>query len=138
MTSFFLIMMTEKKSLPQLRNSVRHPALSLFLLLPLPILRPKLRKRPELYGVDGVMTTANVQLPLPADEIQTSVRRPRKQVSRACDWCRARKIRCDNAQPCKACRQRNAQCTHKGIDDEPRTLPQALRYEVYTRTHDIV
>ncbi|KAH6988534.1 fungal-specific transcription factor domain-containing protein [Ilyonectria destructans] len=76
------------------------------------------------------MTTANVQLPLPAghgDEIQASVRRPRKQVSRACDWCRARKIRCDNAQPCKACRQRNAQCTHKGIDDEPRTLPQALR-----------
>lgn len=98
-------------------------------------------QRPGLYGVDGFMTSANVQLPLPAgnvDEIQTPVRRPRKQVSRACDWCRARKIRCDNAQPCKACRQRNAQCTHKGIEDEPRTLPQALRYEVYMITDDTV
>ncbi|KAH7166457.1 fungal-specific transcription factor domain-containing protein [Dactylonectria macrodidyma] len=72
------------------------------------------------------MTTTPASPPI-AEEAPSSLRRPRKQVSRACDWCRARKIRCDNAQPCKACRQRNAQCTHKGVDDEPRTLPQALR-----------
>ncbi|KJR89030.1 fungal specific transcription factor domain protein [Sporothrix schenckii 1099-18] len=54
-------------------------------------------------------------------------RRKRKQVSRACDWCRARKIRCDNAQPCEACRHRDAPCTNRGADDKPRTLPQALR-----------
>ncbi|CAK7234965.1 hypothetical protein SBRCBS47491_009129 [Sporothrix bragantina] len=74
-------------------------------------------------------TPASPQYSPPArpDNEHPPTKRPRKQVSRACDWCRARKIRCDNAQPCKACRQRDAQCTHKGIDDEPRTLPMALR-----------
>ncbi|KAF4126968.1 fungal specific transcription factor domain-containing protein [Geosmithia morbida] len=57
---------------------------------------------------------------------EAPVRPTRKQVSRACDWCRARRIKCDNGRPCRACRQRDAQCTHKGTD-EPRTLPQALR-----------
>ncbi|CAG9956347.1 unnamed protein product [Clonostachys rosea f. rosea IK726] len=50
----------------------------------------------------------------------------RKQVSRACDWCRAKRIKCDNGRPCRACLQKGADCTHKGTD-EPRTLPQALR-----------
>jgi hypothetical protein len=54
------------------------------------------------------------------------VRPTRKQVSRACDWCRARRIKCDNGRPCKACRARDVDCTHRG-GDEPRTLPQALR-----------
>ncbi|KAH6892582.1 fungal-specific transcription factor domain-containing protein [Thelonectria olida] len=61
-----------------------------------------------------------------ATESPVPARRTRKQVSRACDLCRARRIRCDNGQPCKACRQRRVECTHKG-DDEPRTLPAALR-----------
>ncbi|VUC34023.1 unnamed protein product [Clonostachys rosea] len=59
-------------------------------------------------------------------ESQLPYGRSRKQVSRACDWCRVRRIRCDNEQPCKACRQRGAQCTQNG-GDGPRTLPQALR-----------
>lgn len=50
----------------------------------------------------------------------------RKQVSRACDWCRARRIKCDNGRPCRACRARDVECTHKGTD-EPRTLPQAMK-----------
>ncbi|KAH7312615.1 fungal-specific transcription factor domain-containing protein [Stachybotrys elegans] len=52
--------------------------------------------------------------------------RSRKYVSRACDWCRVRRIKCDNGQPCKACLHRGEECTTKGFD-EPRTLPQALR-----------
>ncbi|KAI5460594.1 fungal-specific transcription factor domain-containing protein [Mariannaea sp. PMI_226] len=61
-----------------------------------------------------------------ATETPSSPKQTRKQVSRACDLCRARRIRCDNGEPCRACHQRGAECTHKG-DDEPRTLPAALR-----------
>ncbi|TPX07196.1 uncharacterized protein E0L32_010899 [Thyridium curvatum] len=63
-----------------------------------------------------------------ASDPAVPIRRPRKQVSRACDWCRTRRIRCDNGQPCKACLRRHAECTREGVGpDEPRTLPQALR-----------
>ncbi|KAK7423000.1 hypothetical protein QQX98_001290 [Neonectria punicea] len=63
-----------------------------------------------------------------ATQAQPSVGRVRKQVSRACDWCRTRRIRCDNGQPCRACLRRNEQCERKGTEaGEPRTLPQALR-----------
>ncbi|KPM46471.1 hypothetical protein AK830_g99 [Neonectria ditissima] len=61
-------------------------------------------------------------------QAQASVGRVRKQVSRACDWCRTRRIRCDNGQPCRACLRRNANCAREGVEaGEPRTLPQALR-----------
>ncbi|CAM1505916.1 Fc.00g115530.m01.CDS01 [Cosmosporella sp. VM-42] len=78
------------------------------------------------------MTSPDVGLPHTSSssskiaEAPLPVRKSRKQVSRACDLCRARRIKCDNGQPCNACRHRDVQCSYKG-DDEPRTLPMALR-----------
>ncbi|KFA65063.1 hypothetical protein S40285_03134 [Stachybotrys chlorohalonatus IBT 40285] len=64
--------------------------------------------------------------PRPHDASST-LKRPRRYVSRACDWCRVKRIKCDNGQPCKPCLLRGEECTNKGSDDVPRTLPQALR-----------
>ncbi|OJD13654.1 hypothetical protein AJ78_05911 [Emergomyces pasteurianus Ep9510] len=50
----------------------------------------------------------------------------RKQVARACDWCRGHRIRCDNDRPCANCRGRGGKCTSNG-ESEMRTLPHALR-----------
>ncbi|EPE05903.1 fungal specific transcription factor domain-containing protein [Ophiostoma piceae UAMH 11346] len=50
----------------------------------------------------------------------------RKQVSRACDWCRARRVKCNSERPCRACESKGIPCVTKGTD-EPRSLPQALR-----------
>jgi hypothetical protein len=72
------------------------------------------------HGGEGITSPTELLRP------SSPVRPARKQVSRACDWCRARRIRCDNGKPCKACRAREMECTHRG-GDEPRTLPQALR-----------
>lgn len=51
----------------------------------------------------------------------------RKQVTRACNFCRARRIGCDSGQPCKACRQRGLPCTTTGEDGDVRSLPAARR-----------
>ncbi|KAK2607919.1 hypothetical protein N8I77_006560 [Diaporthe amygdali] len=50
----------------------------------------------------------------------------RSQVSRACDWCRVHRIKCDNAYPCHNCQARGGQCSNKG-SPQVRTLPQAFR-----------
>lgn len=52
----------------------------------------------------------------------------RKQVSRACDHCRSRRVKCDHGKPCRPCRQKGLQCNSRGrFNDEARTLPQALQ-----------
>lgn len=53
-------------------------------------------------------------------------RATRKQVSRACDWCRARRVKCDTERPCRACQAKGIPCVSKA-NDEPKSLPQALR-----------
>ncbi|OAX78087.1 hypothetical protein ACJ72_07608 [Emergomyces africanus] len=55
-----------------------------------------------------------------------ATRPKRKQVARACDWCRGHRIRCDNDRPCANCRSRGGKCTNNG-ESEMRTLPHALR-----------
>ncbi|PYI03847.1 fungal-specific transcription factor domain protein [Aspergillus sclerotiicarbonarius CBS 121057] len=50
----------------------------------------------------------------------------RSQVSRACDWCRVHRIKCDSSLPCRNCRNRGGSCTKKS-SGEPRTLPHAMR-----------
>ncbi|OAT11366.1 fungal specific transcription factor domain-containing protein, variant [Blastomyces gilchristii SLH14081] len=50
----------------------------------------------------------------------------RRQVARACDWCRLHRVRCDNDRPCANCRGRGEKCTSNG-ESEMRTLPHALR-----------
>lgn len=71
------------------------------------------------------MPTLSLGLGGSVAETPLATKRTRKQVSRACDWCRARRIKCDNGRPCMACRRRDAPCTHGGVD-QLRTLPQAL------------
>lgn len=61
----------------------------------------------------------------------TAVRPKRKQVARACDWCRGHRIRCDNERPCANCRSRGGKCTSNG-ESELRTLPHALRLVFYS------
>ncbi|KAK0708612.1 fungal-specific transcription factor domain-containing protein, partial [Lasiosphaeris hirsuta] len=50
----------------------------------------------------------------------------RSQVSRACDWCRVHRVKCDSEQPCQNCRARGAQCSTTGAN-EIRNLPHAFR-----------
>ncbi|OTB01197.1 hypothetical protein M426DRAFT_323706 [Hypoxylon sp. CI-4A] len=52
-------------------------------------------------------------------------RQKRSQVSRACDWCRVHRIKCDNHLPCSNCRKRGGQCSQGEV--EVRTLPHAYR-----------
>ncbi|KAI1143703.1 hypothetical protein F5Y05DRAFT_3292 [Hypoxylon sp. FL0543] len=53
-------------------------------------------------------------------------RRKRSQVSRACDWCRVHRIKCDNHYPCLNCQNRGGQCSNDR-SNEFRTLPHAFR-----------
>ncbi|KAJ3486823.1 hypothetical protein NLG97_g6539 [Lecanicillium saksenae] len=62
-----------------------------------------------------------------ADGIATPSRMLRKQVLRACDRCRARRVKCDNTRPCIQCHERGLSCTNSKGSDDPRSLPQALR-----------
>lgn len=48
----------------------------------------------------------------------------RKQVARACDWCRLNRIRCDDKQPCSNCRNRGGSCS----SSKPLSLAAANRY----------
>lgn len=56
----------------------------------------------------------------------TPARSKRNQVTRACDWCRVHRIKCDNNFPCYNCQNRGGQCNNKWTS-EVRTLPHALR-----------
>ncbi|KAL1970368.1 hypothetical protein VTN77DRAFT_5528 [Rasamsonia byssochlamydoides] len=40
---------------------------------------------------------------------------PRWRISKACQECRRRKIRCDGGEPCKHCKQRKAECIYRGF-----------------------
>lgn len=50
----------------------------------------------------------------------------RSQVSRACDWCRVHRIKCDSNHPCRNCQIRGGKCSNEGTN-EVRTLPHAIR-----------
>jgi hypothetical protein len=57
--------------------------------------------------------------------------RPRRhQVSRACGWCRAYRIKCDDKIPCRNCVSKGRQCAEKGAD-EVRTFALAVKYAYY-------
>ncbi|KAI0429009.1 fungal-specific transcription factor domain-containing protein [Xylaria sp. FL1042] len=56
----------------------------------------------------------------------TKTKPKRSQVSRACDWCRIHRIKCDNTRPCQNCQARGGQCSSKGAA-QVHTLPQAFR-----------
>ncbi|KAK9491780.1 hypothetical protein V1508DRAFT_193474 [Lipomyces doorenjongii] len=48
-----------------------------------------------------------------ADMAAKGHKRPRKNSTRACDTCKARKIRCDGIQPCARCTRFHANCTYE-------------------------
>ncbi|GKU04295.1 transcription factor [Fusarium langsethiae] len=48
----------------------------------------------------------------------TSQPRPKRaQVSRACDWCRLTRVKCDSTRPCRNCKQAKRECINSGRDD---------------------
>ncbi|OKL63128.1 hypothetical protein UA08_01629 [Talaromyces atroroseus] len=63
-------------------------------------------------------TPSRLQSPLRA-------RQKRSQVSRACDWCRQRRIKCDSYSPCTNCKARGGNCTKDAA--EITSLPRAYR-----------
>ncbi|KAK0644289.1 fungal-specific transcription factor domain-containing protein [Cercophora newfieldiana] len=62
----------------------------------------------------------------PQNSAAALARPKRAQVSRACDWCRVHRVKCDTSQPCNNCRSRGAQCSTSGAN-EIRNLPHAYR-----------
>ncbi|OKL62798.1 hypothetical protein UA08_01461 [Talaromyces atroroseus] len=40
---------------------------------------------------------------------------PKWRISKACQECRRRKIRCDGGEPCQHCKQRNSECEYRGF-----------------------
>ncbi|KAH8695045.1 hypothetical protein BGW36DRAFT_428937 [Talaromyces proteolyticus] len=48
-----------------------------------------------------------------ADDAATDT--PRWRISKACEECRRRKIRCDGAEPCQHCKQRSLECEYRGF-----------------------
>ncbi|XEV06036.1 hypothetical protein FSHL1_011323 [Fusarium sambucinum] len=44
-------------------------------------------------------------------------RAKRAQVSRACDWCRLTRVKCDSTRPCRNCKQAKRECVNSGRDD---------------------
>ncbi|KAL4801859.1 fungal-specific transcription factor domain-containing protein [Aspergillus unguis] len=48
----------------------------------------------------------------------------RSQVSRACNWCRARRMKCDNGFPCANCQKRGGECNNDRLN-RAASLPEA-------------
>ncbi|KAF2093978.1 fungal-specific transcription factor domain-containing protein [Rhizodiscina lignyota] len=55
-----------------------------------------------------------------------SPRLKRQQVARACDWCRAHRIKCDASYPCRNCRSKGRECSTTG-SHEVRTYSLAIK-----------
>ena len=61
----------------------------------------------------------------------SETRRPkRSQVARACESCRINRIKCDDFQPCNACRNRGEECSNIGRPGLL-TLPTATKQVTY-------
>ncbi|KAF2260133.1 hypothetical protein CC78DRAFT_501995 [Lojkania enalia] len=57
----------------------------------------------------------------------TKSRPKRHQVSRACVWCRAYRIKCDASFPCNNCKIKGRRCNDGRGKDEVRTYPLAVK-----------
>ncbi|RAK84159.1 hypothetical protein BO79DRAFT_203392 [Aspergillus costaricaensis CBS 115574] len=71
---------------------------------------------PNRSGSSGSSSSTSTLTPWPSR---------RNHVSRACNWCRVLRIKCDSNMPCRNCRSRGRSCTKKR-SVEPRTLPHAI------------
>ncbi|KAE8373497.1 fungal-specific transcription factor domain-containing protein [Aspergillus bertholletiae] len=60
-----------------------------------------------------------------SNSLTTSMRPKRITVARACDWCRLNRVRCDDGQPCKNCRNRGVQCCKESKSAEQATRSSA-------------
>ncbi|KAE8154352.1 hypothetical protein BDV25DRAFT_147990 [Aspergillus avenaceus] len=56
-----------------------------------------------------------------------SHRQPITRISRACEACRARKVRCDGESPCAKCRGTNRQCEYRSTSLGTRTTRKSVR-----------
>jgi hypothetical protein len=56
---------------------------------------------------------------------KNGVRTKRKQVARACDWCRLNRVKCNDSDPCDNCVERGNSCVTGS--NEVRTLASATK-----------
>ncbi|KAF4975346.1 hypothetical protein FZEAL_7853 [Fusarium zealandicum] len=63
------------------------------------------------------ITTPNTLLSDKPTSPQSQPRTKRAQVSRACDWCRLTRVKCDSVRPCRNCKQARRECVNSGRDD---------------------
>ncbi|ERS99012.1 hypothetical protein HMPREF1624_04207 [Sporothrix schenckii ATCC 58251] len=74
---------------------------------------------PGLSGASVTSDTSSAQPPPPK-------RAKRRQVSRACDWCRQHRIKCDTSVPCANCKTRGGHCSSEDALNAT-SLPEAHR-----------
>lgn len=65
------------------------------------------------FGINTPSSSSNEKTPPP----HQPQRAKRAQVSRACDWCRLTRVKCDSVRPCRSCKDTNRECVNSGRDD---------------------
>ncbi|KAJ5390852.1 C6 transcription factor [Penicillium cataractarum] len=83
-----------------------------------------------VYGFDNTRAREILGVPFRPLKEKSRPRQPRskrRQVSRACDWCRLNRIKCDDAQPCQNCSKRGGDCTNNRQAESNQSSPTANR-----------
>lgn len=62
-------------------------------------------------------------------------RTKRKQVARACDWCRLNRVKCNDNDPCNNCAEREILCVTDS--NELRTLATATKSVLLTQSRTL-
>ncbi|KPM34463.1 hypothetical protein AK830_g12104 [Neonectria ditissima] len=65
-----------------------------------------------IFGVNTPSSSSSEKTPPPPQP-----RPKRAQVSRACDWCRLTRVKCDSVRPCRNCKEAKRECVNAGRDD---------------------
>ncbi|KAI5926242.1 fungal-specific transcription factor domain-containing protein [Camillea tinctor] len=66
-------------------------------------------------SLTGKNTSENAGSTLDATRNVLKLKPKRQQVSRACNWCRVNRVKCDNSIPCNNCRTRGRKCSNRDL-----------------------
>ncbi|KAF4999607.1 hypothetical protein FGRMN_2355 [Fusarium graminum] len=70
-----------------------------------------------MFTTFDVTTSDSLPVGKPFSSPTSQPRPKRAQVSRACDWCRLTRVKCDSTRPCRNCKQAKRECVNSGRDD---------------------
>jgi Fungal Zn(2)-Cys(6) binuclear cluster domain len=73
------------------------------------------------------MSAAKHTLELVFTDPLTKPKPKRQQVSKACEWCRTFRIKCDSRFPCNNCQAKGRTCNVRNTN-ATRTFSEALKY----------